>query len=125
MRLLFELRPVEHLEASVEYYRDLGLVPLSWPDDDTVLLGPDRRGAPTIMLVRDSTEAALRPGGVYDVGDLDAFFARHPELDWLITPTDHAAGRYAVFADRTGASVRLLSPDAWVEGAAPRLAAVS
>jgi len=33
VKLLFELRPVEHLEASVDYYRELGLVPLSWPDD--------------------------------------------------------------------------------------------
>ena len=35
MKLLFELRPVDHLDASVDYYRSLGLEPLGWPDDDT------------------------------------------------------------------------------------------
>lgn len=34
MKLLFELRPVEHLDASVDYYRDLGLLPMSWPFAD-------------------------------------------------------------------------------------------
>jgi hypothetical protein len=39
MKLLFELRPVEHLEASVDYYRELGLEPIAWPSDDSALLG--------------------------------------------------------------------------------------
>ena len=111
MKLLFELRPVEHLEASVEYYRTLGLEPLSWPSDDSALLGP-APGRPLIALVRDPAEAALGTGGVYDVGDLDTFFAEHPDLDWLITPDDSPLGRYAVFADRTGTAIRLLDPAA-------------
>ena len=110
MKLLFELRPVEHLEASVDYYRDLGLDPLGWPDDDTVLLAP-RAGEPTIVLVRDPAEAALGSGGVYDVGDVDTFFDSHPELDWLIAPMSGSLGRYAVFSDRTGTCIRLLDPD--------------
>jgi len=63
MKLLFELRPVDHLDASVDYYRDLGLEPLGWPDDDTAMLGP-RGGVPTIVLVRDPAESALGAGGV-------------------------------------------------------------
>jgi hypothetical protein len=110
MKLLFELRPVEHLEASVEYYRGLGLDPLGWPDDDTALLAP-RDGGPTIVLVRDPAESALGCGGVYDIGDVDAFFEAHPDLDWLIAPIRSSLGRYAVFADRTGTCVRLLDPD--------------
>jgi hypothetical protein len=110
MKLLFELRPVEHLEASVDYYRGLGLEPLGWPDDDTALLAP-RGGLPTIALVRDPAEVALGPGGVYDVGDVDTFFEDHRDLDWLIAPIPTALGRYAVFADRTGTCIRLLDPD--------------
>jgi hypothetical protein len=110
MKLLFELRPVEHLEASVDYYRGLELEPLGWPDDDTALLAP-RDGLPTIALVRDPAEAALGPGGVYDVGDVDTFFEDHQDLDWLIAPIRTALGRYAVFADRTGACIRVLDPD--------------
>lgn len=108
MKLLFELRPVEHLDASVDYYRDLGLVPMSWPDDDTVLLGSSRSERPTLMLVRDPVESALRSGAIYEVGDVDAFYAEHRGLDWLVPPSDRSTGRYAVFADRTGAAVRLL-----------------
>jgi hypothetical protein len=58
MKLLFELRPVDHLDASVDDYRSLGLEPLGWPDDDTAMLGP-RGGAATIVLVRDPAESAL------------------------------------------------------------------
>lgn len=110
MKLLFEIRPVEHLEASVDYYRGLGLEPLGWPDDDTALLAPPE-GEATIVLVRDPAEAALGSGGVYEVGDVDAFFADHADLDWLIAPVTSSIGRYAVFADRTGTCVRLLDPD--------------
>ena len=39
MKLLFELRPVDHLDASVDDYRSLGLEPLGWPDDDTASSG--------------------------------------------------------------------------------------
>jgi catechol 2,3-dioxygenase-like lactoylglutathione lyase family enzyme len=110
MKPLFQLCPVEHLEASVDYYRELGLRPLDWPDDETVLLGPDTTGEPTIALVRDPQESALSAGGVFDAGDVDAFYAAHPELDWLVPPTDRSFGRYAVFADRTGTAIRLLDP---------------
>lgn len=110
MKLLFEIRPVEHLEASVDYYRALGLEPLGWPDDDAALLAP-RGGEATIVLVRDPAEAALGCGGVYDVGDVDTFFDDHPDLDWLIAPITCPLGRYAVFADRTGTCIRLLDPD--------------
>ncbi|GAA1657813.1 hypothetical protein GCM10009744_58670 [Kribbella alba] len=110
MKLLFELRPVEHLEATVDYYRGLGLDPFAWPDDDTALLAPSD-GLPTIALVCDPAEAALGPGGVYDVRDVDTFFEDHRYLDWLIAPVRTALGRYAVFADRTGTCIRLLDPD--------------
>ncbi len=109
MKLLFECRPVEHLEASVDYYRGLGLDAIGWPDDDTALLGP-RGGTPTIVLVRDPAEAAIGCGGVYDVGDVDTFFEAHPELDWLLAPVSGSLGRYAVFADRTGTCIRVLDP---------------
>ncbi|MFG1815277.1 VOC family protein [Kribbella sp. NPDC049174] len=109
MRLLFELRPVEHLEASVDYYRELGLEPIAWPSDDTALLGP-RGQQSTIALVRDPAEGALGTGGVYDVGDIDTFFEHHRALDWLLSPADSPLGRYAVFADRTGTAIRLLDP---------------
>ncbi|TDD27732.1 hypothetical protein E1218_09395 [Kribbella turkmenica] len=109
MKLLFELRPVEHLEASVDYYRGLGLEPIAWPSDDTALLG-ERGHRPTIALVRDPAEGALGGGGVYDVGDVDTFFEEHRDLDWLLSPADSPLGRYAVFADRTGTAVRLLDP---------------
>ena len=110
MKLLFEVRPVEHLEASVDYYRGLGLETMGWPDDETALLGP-HEGTATIVLVRDPAEAALGAGGVYDVGDVDEFYAEHRELDWLIAPVSTALGRYAVFADRTGTCFRVLDPD--------------
>lgn len=119
MKLLFELRPVEHLEASVDYYRGLGLDPLGWPDDDTALLAP-REGAATIVLVRDPAEAALGAGGVYDVGDVDTFFEAHPELDWLVAPISGSLGRYAVFADRTGICIRVLDPHPHLGEAAGR-----
>jgi hypothetical protein len=109
MKLLFELRPVEHLDASVDYYRGLGLEPVCWPDDETALLAAPG-SAPTIVLVRDPAEAALGSGGIYSVGDVDLFFEVHADLDWLIAPTATALGRYAVFADRTGACIRLLDP---------------
>ncbi|TCO40576.1 hypothetical protein EV646_117117 [Kribbella antiqua] len=109
MKLLLELRPVEHLDASVEYYRDLGLEPIAWPSDDTALLGPHGR-RPTLALVRDPAECALGTGGVYDVGDVDTFFQNHPALDWLLSPADTPLGRYAVFSDRTGTPIRLLDP---------------
>ncbi|MEU0096572.1 hypothetical protein [Kribbella sp. NPDC006257] len=109
MKLLFELRPVDHLEATVDYYRSLGLEPLGWPDDDTAMLGA-RDGDPTIVLVRDPAESALGAGGVYDVGDVAEFFAEHPGLDWLMAPVRTPLGWYAVFADRTGACIRLLDP---------------
>ncbi|MEV6285652.1 hypothetical protein [Kribbella sp. NPDC051770] len=110
MKLLLEVRPVEHLEASVEYYRGLGLVAVGWPDDETALLAAPGSEA-TIVLVRDPAEAALGAGGVYDVGGVDDFYRTHEELDWLIAPVSTALGRYAVFADRTGTCVRLLDPD--------------
>lgn len=123
MKLLFELRPVEHLEATVDYYRELGLDPLGWPDDDTTLLATEQ-GAATIVLVRDPAEAALGSGGVYDVGDVDAFFDDHPDLDWLIAPISTSLGRYAVFADRTGTCIRLLDPDPHLGSALGRSPAV-
>jgi hypothetical protein len=110
MKLLFELRPVEHLEASVDYYRTLGLEPLAWPGDDAALLSPVGSNTPTIALMRDPAEAALGAGGVYDVGDLTTFFDEHRDLDWLLPPADSPLGRYAVFADRTGTAIRLLEP---------------
>jgi hypothetical protein len=109
MKLLFELRPVEHLEASVDYYRGIGLDALGWPDDETALLGP-QDGSATIVLVRDPAESALGSGGVYDVGDVDTFVEAHSDLDWLIAPITTSLGRYAVFADRTGTCIRLLDP---------------
>jgi hypothetical protein len=109
MKLLFELRPVDHLEASVDYYRSIGLTPVGWPDDDTALLAPTD-GQATIVLIRDPAEAALGAGGVYDVGDVDSFFEAHPNLDWLVAPAPSPLGRYAVFADRTGTCIRILDP---------------
>jgi catechol 2,3-dioxygenase-like lactoylglutathione lyase family enzyme len=124
MKPLFQLCPVEHLEATVDYYRELGLRPLDWPDDDTVLLGRDTTGEPIIALVRDPDESALRAGGVFDAGDVDDFYAEHPELDWLLPPTDRSFGRYAVFADRTGTAIRLLDP-LYRHAAVPALAVAS
>lgn len=127
MKLLFELRPVDHLDASVDYYRGLGLEPLAWPDDDTAMLGP-RGGVPTIVLVRDPAESALGAGGVYDVGDVAVFFGDHPDLDWLMAPIRSSLGWYAVFADRTGACIRLLDPSPHLPSAAepsPSLFAVA
>jgi hypothetical protein len=121
MKLLFELRPVEHLEASVDYYRGLGLQPLAWPSDDTALLGRRQGEQPTIALVRDPAEAALGAGGVYDVGDLDTFFENHAELDWLLSPAHGPLGRYAVFADRTGTAIRLLDPSPGDKGLTNRM----
>lgn len=118
MKLLFELHPVEHLEASVDYYRDLGLEPIAWPSDDTALLGPPRGQQPIIALVRDPAEGALGTGGVYHVGDLDTFFEGHRALDWLLSPGDGPLGRYAVFADRTGTAIRLLDPAPGLDTAA-------
>jgi hypothetical protein len=109
MKLLFELRPVDHLEASVDYYRSIGLTPVAWPDDDTALLAPTD-GQATIALIRDPAEAALGAGGVYDVGDVDSFFETHADLDWLVAPAPSPLGRYAVFADRTGTCIRILDP---------------
>ncbi|MFI5698354.1 VOC family protein [Kribbella sp. NPDC051586] len=109
MKLLFELRPVDHLDASVDYYRSIGLQTVAWPDDDTALLAPPG-GEATIALVRDPAEGALGTGGVYDVGDVDAFFEAHGDLDWLVAPMSGPLGRYAIFADRTGACIRLLDP---------------
>lgn len=109
MRLLFELRPVEHLDASVDYYRGLGLDVVCWPDDETALLAAPG-SAPTIVLVRDPAEGALGSGGIYYVGDVDLFFEVHADLDWLISPTTTALGRYGVFADRTGTCIRILDP---------------
>ncbi|ADB31007.1 hypothetical protein Kfla_1913 [Kribbella flavida DSM 17836] len=126
MKLLFELRPVDHLEASVDYYRELGLEPMAWPDDDTVLLAPLGAAEPTLALMRDPAEAALGTGGVYEVGDVDEYYADHPDLDWLVAPADSTLGRYAVFADRTGLPMRLLDPDPRVPaGAAGWLTAVA
>jgi hypothetical protein len=117
MRLLFELRPVDHLDASVDYYRSIGLETAGWPDDNTVLLAPSG-GSATIVLVRDLAEAALGSGGVYDVGDVDAFFDAHGDLDWLVAPATSSLGRYAVFADRTGTCIRLLDPAPHLGGSA-------
>ena len=127
MKLLFELRPVDHLDASVDDYRSLGLEPLGWPDDDTAMLGP-RGGVPTIVLVRDPAESALGAGGVYDVGDVEVFFGDHPDLDWLLAPVRSSLGWYAVFADRTGTCIRLLDPSPHLPSSAepsPNLVAVA
>jgi hypothetical protein len=81
------------------------------------MLGP-RDGAPTTVLVRDPGESALGVGGVYDVGDVGAFFGDHPDLDWLMAPVRTPLGWYVVFADRTGTCIRLLDPSPHLPSAA-------
>ena len=109
MRLLMVMYGVEHLEASVDYYRDLGLVPAWWPDEEAVVLSTDPPSSRIlIMLSRDSNETMLGPGGVFAVDDLDGFYRTHDSLDWLVDPVDGSIGRYAAFADRTGVPVRLV-----------------
>ena len=99
---------VDHLEACVEYYRELGLVPVWWPDDETVVLASEV-GAPAVMLLsRDPNETMLGPSGLFAIQDLDAFFREHRDLDWLVEPADRSIGRYAAFADRTGLPIRLV-----------------
>lgn len=99
---------VEHLEASVEYYRGLGLIPAWWPDEESVVLSTEPHSRTLVLLSRDSNETLLGPGGVFAVDDLDDFFRRHGHLDWLVEPVDGSIGRYAAFADRTGVPVRLV-----------------
>ncbi|GAA1578419.1 hypothetical protein GCM10009789_34920 [Kribbella sancticallisti] len=99
---------VEHLDASVDFYRELGLVPVWWPDDDSVLLATGPAEVPMIMLSRNCDETRLGPGGVFAIDDLDEFHRRHPDLDWLVAPVDGSVGRYAAFGDRTGVPIRLV-----------------
>jgi catechol 2,3-dioxygenase-like lactoylglutathione lyase family enzyme len=108
MRLLMVMYGVEHLEASVDYYHELGLVPAWWPDEESVVLSTDPASPTLVMLSRDSNETMLGPGGVFAVDDLDEFFRSHDALDWLVEPVDGSIGRYAAFADRTGVAVRLV-----------------
>jgi hypothetical protein len=108
LELLLMMHGVDHLEASIDYYRVLGLTPTWWPDEESVVLSTCRLKPPSILLTRDTSESLLGPGGLFAVDYLDAFFERNTGLDWLVKPTDRAIGRYAVLADRTGAPVRLL-----------------
>lgn len=99
---------VDHVEASVDYYRDLGLIPAWWPDEESVVLSTDPHSRTLVMLSRVSNETMLGPGGVFAVDDLDGFYRTHEDLDWLVEPVDGSIGRYAAFADRTGVPVRLV-----------------
>lgn len=99
---------VEHLEASVDYYRDLGLIPAWWPDEESVVLSTEPHSRTLVMLSRVSNETMLGPGGVFAVDDLDDFYRTHDGLDWLVEPVEGSIGRYAAFADRTGVPVRLV-----------------
>lgn len=108
LELLLMMQGVDHLEASVDYYRELGLSPVWWPDEDSVVLSACRGRPASLLLTSDPAETMLGPGGLYVVDRLDDFFQRHPRLDWLVKPSDRPFGRYAVLADRTGIPVRLV-----------------
>jgi catechol 2,3-dioxygenase-like lactoylglutathione lyase family enzyme len=108
MRLLMMMYSVDHLEASVDFYRQLGMVPIWWPNDEAVVLSTGVDSAAMIMLTRDTNETLLGPGGVFSVEDVDSLRRCHHTLDWLIEPVDCSIGRYAAFADRTGVPIRLV-----------------
>lgn len=118
MRLLSTMYPVEHLDASVEYYRALGLTPVWWPDDASAILASGVGDPAVVMLTHDPIESPLGPGAVIAVADVDEFLRQHPTLDWLIKPSSRPIGRYAAFADRTGQTVRLLDYSEEPEAAA-------
>jgi catechol 2,3-dioxygenase-like lactoylglutathione lyase family enzyme len=108
VKLLMVMSGVDHIEACVEYYRELGLVPVWWPDDEAVVLSTEVGGPAVMLLSRDPDETVLGPGGLFAIDDLDAFFHDHRNLDWLVEPVDRSIGRYAAFADRTGLPIRLV-----------------
>lgn len=108
MRLLVVVYPVDHLEASVEYYRLAGLRPVWWPDDTSVVLASDLSSPAALLLVNDPVETTAGAGGMFLLRNLDGYHQAHPDLDWIQEPVDRNIGRYASFFDRSGHAVRLL-----------------
>jgi hypothetical protein len=108
LELIAMMHGVDHLEASIDYYRELGLIPIWWPDEDCVVLSSHRDRPPSLVLSGDTEESLLGASGLFAIDGLDMFFRRHQNLDWLVRPTDRAIGRYGVLADRTGTPLRLV-----------------
>lgn len=108
MRLGFMLYPVSDLDTAVQRWHQWDLQVLWWPDDETVILGQPGERLAQVMLENQSTEHRLGPGPVFIVDAVDNFRAEQSGLDWLLEPCDVPAGRYAAYAEPSGAAIRIL-----------------
>lgn len=107
MKLAFVYYPVADLSAALRFYRDELGFEEAWREGEgtagLTLPGTSAR----LMLDVDATER--RPGAVFEVDSVDAFYQGHrDQYTWEEAPVDIPGGRWAVFLDPTGNLVRLI-----------------
>ncbi|MBY6037827.1 hypothetical protein KUV80_14235 [Fictibacillus nanhaiensis] len=105
MKLAFLFHPVKDLLKSQQYYEGLGMKE-AWREGNQVLglSMPDC----DVQLMIEEDELELGPGGVFVVDSVDQFYEdNQSKLNFVKTPCTIPPGRYAIYQDETGNTIRI------------------
>ncbi len=109
LKLAFVYYPVADLSAALRFYRDELGFEEAWREGEgtagLVLPGASAR----LMLDVNVDDVEGRPGAVFQVDSVDAFYRTHQgHYAWPQMPVDVPGRRWAIFEDPTGNLVRLI-----------------
>ncbi|TMW70360.1 VOC family protein [Alteribacter natronophilus] len=108
MKLIFMYYPVRDLETSLEFYREKLGFDEAWREgtDTAALKLP---GSDVQLLLESDEDDHSKPGGVFQVESVDAFFKDNKGiLTFVKKPVDIPPGRYAIYEDNAGNPIRII-----------------
>jgi catechol 2,3-dioxygenase-like lactoylglutathione lyase family enzyme len=107
-QLTFVYQSVDDLPAALAFYRDTLGLSEAWREGETTVAF-ELPGSPVQLMIdlRPDEDPKWNSGMFFQVDDVAAFVASHPNLAWLGEPMEVPDGRSATFADPAGNTIHL------------------
>ena len=107
MKLMYLHYPVQDMEKSLEFYRDILGFQESWRLGNQTVAFKIPNCEQEIMLDQDEND--IGAGGVFLVDSVEEYYKEYKsKVEFVIGPIDIPPGKYAVFIDNSGNRIRIL-----------------
>lgn len=107
MKLAFLHHPVKNIKESLTFYRETLGFEEAWREGDhTVVL---RLPGTEVQLMLEDDEFDFGAGGIFVVDSVNDFYEENEDkLNFVKMPCDIPPGRYAIYKDVSGNTIRII-----------------